>query len=470
MKQIPLFGPGEGYRSRTVSKQRRRNLYLEQQGDPDQAQLVMYGTPGRSLWQRYNPDPFPARGARVVGNAAYIAAGQVIARFDPDGFDITIGFITGLSTRVSMSDNGLQLIAVDGVNGYIYDFATSTFGQITDPNFPSGATTVTFLAGYFIVNNPGTGQFHWSALYDGTSWDGLDFATAESNPDDLVAVFANQGVLYLFGQASLEFWSPTGDTRVWGRIQGAGVEWSLPSPWTVDRFGDDLIALLKNRMGEFHVGIISGTQVVSVSTADIAHDMNQQEGVENATGFSFMLDNHAFFQVNFASKSYLFNRQLKVGLEEWSERGPPGERDFAEIRFELLSIPYFTDYQDSVLYTQSLETYTDGEFNEPIVREWESKHVAIDMERITVDELQVQFEPGVGLISGQGSNPQAMLQVSRDGGATYGFEKWVAMGRMGAYVTRAIWRMLGRARDWVFRLRIADPVKVAIANIGIRIR
>src|ERR1700674_4948605 len=225
MKIVPLFGAGVGYRSRTVSAQRRRNLYLEMQCDPDQSSLVMYGTPGRALWSAFGSAPTRGTRSVTITNYAYVVAGPQLFQIDNSGGATVLGTLNTSSGRVSLSDNGLQLIIVDGTEGYIYTFATGVFAAIADANFPDNATSVTFLNGYFIVNKPGTGQFWWSALYDGTTWNGLQFATAESNPDDLVAVYSNQGVLYLFGQVTIEFWSASGDTAVWRRIGGSGIEW-----------------------------------------------------------------------------------------------------------------------------------------------------------------------------------------------------------------------------------------------------
>ena len=87
-----------------------------------------------------------------------------------------------------------------------------------------------------------------------------------------------------------------------------------------------------------------------------------------------------------------------------------------------------------------------------------------------VDELFIDMETGVGLASGQGSDPQAMLTVSRDGGRTFGNELWTTIGAVGAYTARVVWRRLGLARDWVFRVRITDPVKRVITFAALRAR
>jgi hypothetical protein len=79
--------------------------------------------------------------------------------------------------------------------------------------------------------------------------------------------------------------------------------------------------------------------------------------------------------------------------------------------------------------------------------------------------LQLDCETGVGLISGQGSTPQVMLRFSDDGGHTWSNERWVSMGAIGTYASRAIWRRLGMTtelRDRVYEVSGTDPVKLVI--------
>jgi hypothetical protein len=71
----------------------------------------------------------------------------------------------------------------------------------------------------------------------------------------------------------------------------------------------------------------------------------------------------------------------------------------------------------------------------------------------------------VGLVLGQGNDPQVMLRFSDDGGHTWSNEKWAGMGKMGNYGFRAFWRRLGmtdKLRDRVYEVSGTDPVKIAI--------
>jgi len=72
--------------------------------------------------------------------------------------------------------------------------------------------------------------------------------------------------------------------------------------------------------------------------------------------------------------------------------------------------------------------------------------------------LQIDLETGVGLVTGEGSDPQLMLRWSDDGGETWSDEHWTSAGRMGEYQTRAVWMRLGRSRDRVYETTVTSPV------------
>jgi hypothetical protein len=82
--------------------------------------------------------------------------------------------------------------------------------------------------------------------------------------------------------------------------------------------------------------------------------------------------------------------------------------------------------------------------------------------------LTIDMETGVGLSSGQGSDPQIMLEISDDGGVTWGsVQPWAAMGAQGAYKTWVRWHRLGRTERGgtrVYRTTVSDPVKRTITG------
>lgn len=464
MKQVPIFGIGYKAKSANVTAQTRVNMYLEILPDKDKTQAVAYGTPGLTLLADLGDTPF--RCLQSLGDYVYGVHRGTFYQITNAGVATSKGTLLTTTGRCGIDNNGSQIIVVDGTYGYTYTIATDTFAQIADADFP-GADTVTFNDGYFIVNEPDSGRFFLSALYDGTSWDALDFATAESNPDNLVSVVADHGELILLGDISTEFWSNTGNVDFpYTRMSGAAVEWGLAARWSIAKFDNSLIWLAKNRMGEVQVTRLAGYQPQRVSTFDIENIINSYSSVSDATGFSYLHNGHPFYQINFptAGESWLYDGASNV----WSKMVSSGmTRHRAEIATYFLNRTIVSDNSNGRLYNIDGNEYTEN--GEEIVSEITTKHVAEGLERIFIHALQVDIEPGVGLATGQGADPQIMLQVSRDGGHTWGAEMWRGMGKIGKYKTRALWTRLGMSRDFVFRFRISDPVKRAILGAYISV-
>lgn len=462
INQIPLFGMGLGGKSRNVSDQLLTNLYREIQPEGEKNRMAVYPTPGLSLFQSLGAEP--SRGMWQVGKLLYVVNRNLLYSINNAGVITNLGALDTSSGRVDMSDNGKQLIIVDGANGYIYNISGGTFNKIVDADWP-GADTVTFLAGYFIVSQPSSGRFYVSALYDGTSWDALDFATAESNPDDLIRVFADGGQLMLFGDKTTEAWGNSGAPDFpFAIIGGAASEWGLAARWSVAKFDNSVMFLRKNRLGQVQIAKQAGYQSIAVSTPELDNRINSYSAVSDATAFSYMIDGHSFYQINFptANESWLYD-----GLSNaWQKVQSGTGRHRAEMQVNFIDRPYVADYENGNIYRLDPSAYTDN--GAPIAREMICRHVMTGDWSI-FDELWLEMEAGVGLVSGQGSDPQIMMQVSKDGGHTWSKEVWVSFGKIGEYRTRAVWRRLGRARDWLFKFRVTDPVKTAFVSAWGRI-
>jgi hypothetical protein len=116
------------------------------------------------------------------------------------------------------------------------------------------------------------------------------------------------------------------------------------------------------------------------------------------------------------------------------------------------------DYQNGSIYQMSREVYTDAGW--PLVAWRRAPHIwdGAARERVFMAMLQIEFRPGVGNQSGMGYDPQAILQISRDGGTTFGQQLNRGIGRAGQYLARTLWRRLSFARDAVIDLKVIDPV------------
>jgi hypothetical protein len=84
--------------------------------------------------------------------------------------------------------------------------------------------------------------------------------------------------------------------------------------------------------------------------------------------------------------------------------------------------------------------------------------------QLFMDMLQIDFQHGAGLNTGDGNDPQAMLRWSDDGGASWSNEHWRAIGKIGERGRRAIWRRLGRFYSRVFRLVCIGPARPVVLD------
>lgn len=456
--QLNLFGLGLQGRSVNVNSARRLNLYLEINEEGAKTRISAHNCPGLALFHSAFGDT-PVRGMHGVGDDLFVVHRGVFYTINNAGVETSRGTLLTTTGLVGIADNGTQIMVVDGTYGYIYTIATGAFAQISAAGFP-GADTVTFLDGYFIVNSiVNRGRFYVSALYDGLNWNALAYATAESNPDNLVRPLGERSLLVLFGDYSTEMWANTGALDFpFSRMQGATVEWGLAARWSAVKFDDSLCWLARNRLGQVSVVRAVGLDIQRVSTPELDYLFSTYSAVSDATAYGFMLNSHPMYALHFpsASRSWLYDG--KTGA--WSELQAYGlTRHRGETSTSFLNDTMIGDYSTGKIYKLKPDTYTDN--GDTIIREIVSPHTfGADDEQGFISEIRLDMETGLGLAVGQGSDPQIMLSLSRDGGHSFGTERWTSAGKTGQYRHRARWRRCGRARDLVLKVRISDPVEV----------
>lgn len=333
----------------------------------------------------------------------------------------------------------------------------------TGVNFP-GATTVAFIDSYFVISVPDSKQFWLSGQYDGFYWDPLQFASKETYTDNLSAVSIDDGNLVLLGYVSLEYWQNSGGYPFpMAPISGSQTDVGLAARFSVAKVGQHLTFLARTRRGGLSVVQLINYQPVAISTPDLDYQLAKYANPADAVAFSYRQNGHEFYEISFGSEgvSWLYDMQSQA----WSRLTSGNDtRHYANFGTQYYERMICGDYRNGRLYVLDPETYADD--GESIHRELVSPHffAADSLNRVIINRLRVDMEQGVGLQTGQGQTPTIMLQVSRDGGQTWGNELWVSFGQAGQYTRRAEWRRLGAARSFAFKLKISDPVPVCIIS------
>ena len=340
----------------------------------------------------------------------------------------------------------------------------------TDGAFEGGGT-VDITDNYFVYNKPNSQLWAASDLLSPIT-DPLSFASKDGSPDDLVSIIVDRREVYLLGEMSSEVWINSGGVPFpFTRIPGTSTQQGIAAQYSMSRMGNSFAYVSKNNRGEAMIVRMNGYFPERISTHAVETTLVNQN-VSDAIAWTYQLEGHEVYVVTFPSigtngLTWAFDQT--TGLwHKWLYRNNQNEYE----RHRGNCCAFFNqqilvgDYQNGKIYQLSRDYYTDD--GQPIRRIRRAPHITSDLQRQYFHELQIQFQPGVGLSTGQGQDPQAMLRWSNDGGSTWSNEYWTSIGKQGKYLNRAIWRRLGFSRDKVFEVSISDPVKAVIISANLK--
>lgn len=477
MKELPIFGKGIYADSAFITRQRRLNCFYDVRQDQDKHSTVVRNAPGSI--QSASLSEMPIRGYRVVANVLYVVAGNELFSVTTSMLVTVRGTLNTSSGVVGLSDNAVQLGIVDGVAGYCYTIISGSYAQsgadsagafvvISDGNFPNGAKTMCFLSGRNISELPGTRQGYCSEQYDLTNWtnsSGLPtFFTKNDFPDNLLAVDSLNGNLILWGDGkSIEFWQDVGTSPLpFAKISGVTQTVSLAAINSRVLFNNTIAFVGHALEGGTQVFVLNGYVAQKISYSDVDDLLSSFATTQDAIALTYMSHGHPRYQVTFptAMRTLVYDALTSFWDEAQTGIALTG-RHFANLGVAFNGKNYVSDSTSGVIYQLSDTIYTDN--GTPIKRQLVTRHVHAAGNELSVDELFIDMATGVGLQTGQGSNPQIMLQVSRNNGNTFGKEKWKSIGAVGKY-TRVRWLQLGSAEDFVFQFTMTDPVPFTIIH------
>jgi hypothetical protein len=469
MDPIPLFGNGIVGKSRVVTAQRRLNCYYEVREDGDKTKIAVYGTPGSRL--RFTVNTLlnkPLRAFFGTEDALYAVAHDQFYSLDSFGSALFSGTIGTASNQAEIIENNNDVVTVDGANGYLFRAGVLTTLQ---GGFPNGARTITAVDGFFIAELPGTQQFYVSDEFDGETWDPLAFASASQYTDLIVAVDNLGGLLIPFSNQHFEVWQNVGATpQPFQPIKSATSEYGLAAIYSRAHVDNSIIFLAQTRQGTVQFRRLQGTTAIKISTPDLDYIINRFSVKSDAVALSYQKDDHPMYQCTFptANRSFLFDCSTNMWGETQTGPSTTPTRQMGNLSAYYAGQTLVSDYRNGNVYELDEEYFSDN--GEIIPREIVTRHVQEGFNVFGVDELYFDLETGVGIATGQGSNPKIMIQVSKNNGRNFGVERWFNVGAQGKYLTRVNTRLWGSARDMSWRLRYTEPTKFVITGAAISSR
>lgn len=391
-----------------------------------------------------------------------LSLGQTI-----QGTGVTSGTIitalgTGTGSTGTYTVNKSQTVASSTLYALNWTVLPSTDGAF------EGGTSVDIVDNYFVYNDPDTQQWAASDLLSPIT-NPLSFASKDGAPDDLVSLIVDHREVYLLGEQSSEVWVDVGSQPFpFQRIPGTSTQHGIVAKNSMARVGNSFAYVSRNIRGQGMIVQMNGYTPVRISTHAVENTLVNQY-IDDAIAWTYQLEGHECYVVTFPTLDLTWVYDVTTNMwHKWlyTNNLNEYERHRGNCCAVFQGKVLVGDYENGQIYQLDPNNYTDN--GQKVRRLRRCPHIVTDLQRQFFDELQIQFQPGVGLQTGQGDNPQAMLRWSSDGGSTWSNEYWVGIGKVGRYVNRAIWRRLGWSRDRIFEVVVTDPVKAVIVSANLK--
>lgn len=404
-------------------------------------------------------------GGALVPNTLLVSSGIIVDGAAALPANTTITAISFTLNTITLNNPALANQTAD-----IFTLTIPAFGQILDPAF-LGADRIAFIEGWLIFNQPGTRTFYTNAPVAYTlAFAGAFYALKDSTTDNLNTLFEQNRELWLLGDTHSEVWYNAGGANfAFSRLPGVGPRIGCAAKHSIAAVGAEYCWL--GRIGEQGENVVVMTNQYSwtrVSTHAIEHAIAGYPLVSDAIGDSFEEEGHLFYQLTFPTADVTWCLDIttyeasggKLGWFQrlsWNSNTGTYHRHQANCMVNFADVRMAGDYTSGQIHQQSRQFFTDA--GNVLRCQRRTPHVwsRRNRKRIFFSSLQIEFKAGVGLQTGQGSNPQCMLRWSDDGAQSWGGEMWAPIGLAGDTLNRAMWFQLGAARDRVWEANYSDP-------------
>lgn len=396
---------------------------------------------------------------------------SVLWRVDTSGGATELGTITtSASGPTWIKNNATQLCIVDGVSGYIYTPGTGIFVQITDENFP-GAAGLDYIEGVGLFIQPNSIEWFNSNLFDFSTIPSATYIGFESKAvDSLIGILMFNDQIIVAADSAAEIWTmvDTGGSLTASPFQrnsygfidyGCGAAGSLNT-------ADGVIPNWITNQGQWIV--LEGYTGVPVSNPMFDRALQAMGTYADARAYSWRDDGHVFTAMTFPAggQTWVMDWTMKalIKLTSYLTDGSGWGRHRLNCLTKCGNQLFGLDYENGLVYKVSRD-YLDDAGN-PIQRILTSIEFDGGSEDIEFGALYLLMKMGVGLVSGQGSDPMVMRQFSNDSGNTWVDGGWRSLGKIGTFKQASPhWSRTGQSRKRIERFIITDPIEVEVRGL-----
>lgn len=327
---------------------------------------------------------------------------------------------------------------------------------VTQEDFPTsggaGATSVAFFRGYWLASEAGSDAVYYQ-VPAATTWNALQFASAEYAPDKIVCLRVVGDMVALLGESTTEFWYATGNSS--SPLEPvAGLKFD---------FGCRAKAAAVNCQGalawvdsDCNVRLFTGGEPRIISDSGLAEQIRKTPAADIRASYGYIADGHPCYVLSLGSTA------------TWAyDLANPGwvllrslDRDYwrPQLLTNVAGDMFASDAESNQVWRLDFDRQYDG--TDVFTMEFVAVLPAEDSP-IPISNIELLADVGDAPADGEGSEPLVGMQKSDDRGKSYGGLRFRNLGLRGKTQTRVRWAALGYARNpfgAMFKFQVSDPV------------
>src|SRR5271166_1154973 len=488
MARTPFFGAAYTSRSSNFADCRQINLYSEVSDDGGKlAQSkdigVLYLAPGLTLRVTCGSGPVRALHTAVFPNnpTLYAVSGNHLYSIDKFLTVTDLGAIgptaAGPAVIIDNGQAGKQVAVFSGNLGFSWS-PTAGLQPITLP-FNSRPISASYMDGFGVINQAGSALWFQSNLLDLTTWDALNFASADTTPDNAVALARVRRDMYVIKEFDTEIWDNVGTPGfVFARNPTLLIEHGCIAPASVAKTGEALVWLARNSEGLGTVVLVDGYAARRISTHGLEDEILTYPRIDDAIGYAYQQSGHHFYMLTFPSgdATWCYDRTTseKLGVPVWHQRawldGLNGiwRRHWSNCYANFNGHCLVGDYSNGNIYEFDYSAFLDWQTPRAWLRSWRAIAQPTDIPT-RYNSLRIDMQTGIDVAPSvyPATGPLLTLRCSDDGGHTWPVIVEASAGRIGETAARVKFNRLGATRrnsglDRIFELTSGDIFPAAL--------
>lgn len=480
MNFATFVGPSYPAQAYTADCEQTINLYRETvESAGGKSPSVLLSVPGLTT---------VAASALTPGRALFAQDGRCFAIVGGTFYELTYNTSTAawtLTERGAVANDSLPAQIFSGGDacdalgimaaGSFYTYTLSTNVLSAAVATAGTVNQIGYLDGYFLGLDTSTSTWKIANLLTPSTWDPTQVVQRSDAPDRWTALLVAGQYIWLYGSETTSiFYDAQAFPFPFALVPGAILQTGIAAKFSAAVLMDLPVWLSRSRDGALSIVRASdprGGTPQRISTHAVENAIAGYSVTTDAVASVRLWQGHYFYQLTFPTAGYTW--VYDASTNEWHNRllwnTTRAVWEAARGQYHCYAFGFHLALDRTVgnIYQESATTYTDAS-SAPLrrVRRVPFPRLLDTSDFVNCAQLQVLMDIGVGLSTGNGSDPQVMARFSRDGGKTWGNERWTTAGAIGKYLTRVMWNRNGRWRDGlgVLEVVVSDPVPVRLVG------